>query len=217
MNCSYIDVDYFIDSPFYCALPNCCVSSGFTVAQMVSGLIDVAKSSFDSYLGFCLCNNNYQQIMSGDGSYTIFTDYRPIIPSGNISINYIKKCNFLSSGSVTNYIVQDYNLGIIRNQYEFCRDNLYTISYEAGYLTIPKEIKDAMCMMVLHLAQRIDSMNVTNPDFSADMLRIDKTASTSFGVGKLIKQAVVRHIRDLNDLPIPITLVLQRYKINVVR
>lgn len=217
MDCSYIDVDYFLNSPFYCALPECCVSSGFTVAQMVSGLIDVAKSSFDSYLGFCLCNNTYQQIMKGDDSLVVFTDFRPIISSGVVSINYINKYNFASSGIVNNFIVQDYNLGIIRNQYNFCRDNIYTISYEAGYLAIPKEIKDAMCMMVLHLAQRIDSMNVANPDFSADMLKIEKTASTSFGVGKLIKQAVVKHVRDLNDLPITVTLVLQRYKINVVR
>lgn len=225
---NYIDEDYFIASPFYCTFPTCCSSGEVELRQEILGLIEVSQSIFDSYLGFSFCNKQCQDIFRGDDSDCFFTRSTPVIASGNVTASYRVLQRYrgsyfgnytapVTTGVISDCYVEDDSTGLIRFPQWLRADFTYTVNYEAGYHqeSLPKDIKTAMCMMVLNLAQRLDNGQLSNPDHTVDSLRVDKASSVSFGNSKLIKQVVLKKMSDFNDLPIPVLQILNRYKFSM--
>jgi hypothetical protein len=220
--CNYITVPEFLDSEFYCHFASCCATSGEALSGYVEDLITTSQDLFNSFLGWDLCMQSRTDIIRGDDSHSYFTHFIPVNPTGSVDITYRRIDHYngyysnvgVVTGVVTNAYLVDYRDGMIRLPLGFSHNADYTVNYEAGYEVIPRDIKRAMCMMVLNLHQRLDNMQLTNPDFSMDSVRVDKTIGTQFGSSRLLKQVVVKDIRGLNDLPIIIQNVLNRYKYN---
>ena len=127
---------------------------------------------------------------------------------GSYSNNEIVASNY--------FYIDDEESGLIRNLNGFRRDYTYTIEYTAGwdYLNIPKPIKTAIMMLVVNLSQRLDNMNLSNVDFSVGSIKVDKASSITFAQSNMIKQVVAKSIKELNDMPIPVMKILDRYKYN---
>jgi len=216
MQCQpYITVQEFKDSPFYCHLPTCCVTGAITEDTYIDSFIDLAQSSFVSYMGWEICQLERKETFKGDNSPTIFTTYIPISEVEPIELEEIR---YGYSGRTVTASQSAYldspKEGIITKPTYFSRDIRYNITYTAGYEIIPDEIKQAMCMMVLNLAQRLDNNNANNPDLSIDSINVNKTATATFGSSKMVKQIVMKSMRELCDLPTPVARILDRYRTN---
>ena len=225
MDCQpYITVDEFKTSPYFCSLPDCCIPSGGTIDDVINPLIIESKIIFDSYLGYELCILPRNDYFMGDNSRAYFTEYAPVVPESGVIIEYRNSTNYYgtpTTGSIDNTLdtrlyIADKKTGNIKFSSGFKRDYEWNVKYYAGYpdTNIPSEIKTAMCMMVLNLAQRLDNMQMTNPDFTLDRINIDKSMDISYGSGKVIKNVVVKSMKELYDIPIPIMKILDRFKIN---
>ena len=217
MQCQpYITVEEFKNSPFYCSFPVCCISgTAITEDEYIDSFIDLAQAEFESYMGWEICLLERKEHFRGDGSVTIFTTYRPIDDTIPIELEEIR---YSYSGrsvlpSQPAY-VDSPTEGIITKPTGYCRNVQYNLTYNAGYEIIPDDIKQAMCMMVLNLAQRLDNNNANNPDLSIDSININKTATANFGSSKMVKQIVMKSMKELCDLPTPVARILDRYRDN---
>lgn len=224
MECQpYITVDEFKLSPYFCHFPDCCLPTGMIIDNIITGFITEAQDLINSYLGWEICVLPREDIFTGDYQNSYFTDYSPIIaPSGNI-LEYQRIRNSgdnyysfnVPSSLITGTVdIRDKKSGLVRFYQGFREDFEYKLSYYAGYEIIPSEIKTAMYMLILNLAQRLDTGNLSNPDISIDRIDIDKSASYNFGAGKMIKNIISRSINELSDLPLPVKKILDRFKIN---
>lgn len=223
MECQpYITIQEFKDSPYFCSFPECCIPTGGTIDQVLAPIILESQILINSYLGYEVCLLPRKDYFIGDDSKAYFTQFVPIDTINGYSLTY--RSNIYNappySGTIDqtnlNLYVADKTTGNIKYTRRFKRRTEYSLSYNAGYpnTAIPNEIKTAMYMLTLNLAQRLDNMQLQNPDFTVDKITLDKSADITYGSSRIIKNLVVRSIKDLSDMPVPIMKILDRFKIN---
>lgn len=221
MECQpYITLQEFKDSPYFCSFPECCIPEGGTIDQVIESVIFEAQVLINSYLGYEVCLLPRKDYFIGDDSKAYFTQFTPIDPTAGYDLNYRSNIYLAPpyTGTIDetdlNLYIADTTTGNLKYTRKFKRGTEYDLSYTAGYLIIPNEIKTAMYMLVLNLAQRLDNMQLQNPDFTVDKISLDKSADITYGSSRIIKNLVVRSIKDLSDMPVPIMKILDRFKIN---
>lgn len=220
MQCQpYITADEFINSEYFCSFPTCCVPTGMSLNDLIDLTILEAQAIINSYLGWELCLLPRNDYFIGDNSRVYFTEFIPLDPTTFLSLksNSIYSRDIIetiSSETDNKLYIADKSTGNIKNNYIFKNNKEYNLSYQAGYEIIPSEIKTALKMLIVNIAQRLDNMNLSNPDFSLDKVNIDKSMDIGFGSGKMIKNVVVKAISELSDIPIPVMKILDRFKHN---
>lgn len=221
MECQpYITIQEFKDSPYFCSFPECCIPEGGTIDQVLTPIIFESQVLINSYLGYEVCLLPRKDYFMGDDSKVYFTQFTPIDPTAGYDLSYRSNVYLAPpyTGTIDetdlNLYVADTTTGNLKYTRKFKRGTEYDLSYTAGYLIIPNEIKTAMYMLVLNLAQRLDNMQLQNPDFTVDKISLDKSADITYGSSRIIKNLVVRSIKDLSDMPVPIMKILDRFKIN---
>jgi len=50
--------------------------------------------------------------------------------------------------------------------------------------------------------------------YTLDSINVNKTATATFGSSKMVKQIVMKSMRELCDLPTPVARILDRYRTN---
>lgn len=228
--CTYISVSEYLNSAYAGALGNCDNVTGSLLTDFVSGLIDVAQSLVDNYIGRTFCPQTYEEIFTGDDSTTYFTDNKNILGISGITFLDVRNYASFNSNNVltgtlnpTDYKISDSKLGLIRmlSNYNngllhmrrgFSRDYEYSLIYRAGYETIPNDVKTAMYILVTSLSLAIDTGQISIPDGgTVDLLKLDKM-SANYGNGKLNKTVLLRDMNELNNLPVTVYQILNRYK-----
>ncbi len=219
MACELLTLDEFKSSPFNDALVICSAPSGDARDAYIEGLIQVAQESVVSFLGWDICMQPRKDITKGDDSNTYFLDFLPVNPTGTIEINYkqIMRNNLGSSisglnGFITDFYLADDRTGQLRFPQGFLSGIEYMISYESGFSVIPDQIKLAVKLLVLSYGQRLDNQQLSNPDFNLAGTKVDRSIGVNFGNSGLIKQIILKNISELNDLPITVLKLLQRFK-----
>ena len=220
MTCQpFITLDEFKASPFFCHMPTCC-ATGAMQDVYIETFIDLAQSTVESYMGWDICLSRRTDNVNGDNSSSMFLQYVPVSPTGSLTITYkdhsrglyLNNVSTIATGIITDFYVEDYKTGLIRFPYGFRSGVNYIIDYQAGYDPIPAIIKQAMNMLVLNLAQRLDNNNFNNPDLSIDSINVNKVAVATFGSSKMVKQIVMKSMKELIDLPVPVARILDRYR-----
>ena len=211
----YVTIQEFKDSPFFCQFPTCCISGSIDLDTYIEAFIDLTKAEFDSYLGWEICLLDRKESFRGEGDNIIFTTYTPIDEETEITLNEIY---YTESGKQLKEcgkaFVETPEIGSIVKPSSFSSTKRYQIEYKAGFDPIPDDIKQAFNMMILNLAQRLDNNNANNPDLSIDSINISKTATANFGSSKMVKQVVMKSMRELCDLPVPVARILDRYRMS---
>lgn len=216
----YISVGEFIDSPYYCAFASCCGVSGDALSGTINGLIMSATYLIDNYLGRTLHPRTYKEIFQGRNQVNHFCEIIPVINvSGLVYADISPTYTYYSNEAMTltgtiDYLYEsDLETGLLRKRNTFRKNIEYTLIYRAGYEIIPNDIKEAVKMLVLNLAQRIDTGNMANPDVNIQHFKTD-TTSFAFGNGGQIKNVIVRNFNEVNYIPIHIQGILNRYRYN---
>lgn len=217
----YITVNEFKASPFFCSFPECCIPTGMTIDDVLGLVITSAQSLINSYLGWEICLLDRTDIFSGSDERSYFTEFAPVDTTNGYTMN-IRHNNMMYANPTSETLDQttpflrfaDVRTGWFKFDRGFRYDDEYTLTYKAGYSVIPDEIKTAMYMLVLNLAQRLDNMALTNPDMTVDSINVDKSVVTNYGSARIIKNVTVKSIDELNDLPVVIKKILDRFKIN---
>lgn len=222
--CNYTSKELFMASAFYNAFP-ACGATGSALEVKIEGFVEAAQAAIDAYLPN-VCERPRKETYRGDNSDTYFVQNLPIVEGTDVTIQYRQRIRnkmnsyynnldvYAVTGTIRNFYVEDYETGLIRSEVEFDSRFMYTFNYTSGYASdnIPNELTFAANYMVLNLAQRIDNMQLNSPDMSLDSIKVDKSVSTSYSQSKYIKQVVLRSVKDLNELPIPVMKILDKYK-----
>lgn len=223
MSCGrFVTLEDFYNTPYECSIASCCNITGEARDIFIDQLLEESQIMVESYLGKEICKQTRKDVFIGDDSYSYFLRHLPLDPTGEITIE--KRHRYGNYGGVatpseieSNYFyVEDESIGSIRNVMGFSKSYSYTVEYTAGYeLTdIPRDIKRAVMLLAINLSQRLDNMNLSNVDFSVSSIKVDKASSTSFGQSGMVKQVIAKSIKELNDLPLPVMKILDRYKYN---
>jgi len=223
MSCGrYVTLEEFNATPYACQIASCCTVTDEALEILKDQLLEEAQILCDSYMGKELCKQQREDVFVGDDSYSYFLRYLPLDITEDITITKRERGGNLGGiidpTNVTNnfFYVEDKSIGSIRNTLGFSQSYAYTITYTAGYdlLEIPRDIKRAIMMLAVNLSQRLDNMNLSTSDFSVTSIKVDKASSTTFGQSGVVKQVIAKSIKELNDLPLPVMKILDRYKYN---
>lgn len=223
MSCGrFVTLEDFYNSPYECSIASCCNITGEARDIFIDQLLEESQIMIESYLGKEICKQTRKDVFIGDDSYSYFLRHLPIDPTGEVTIEKRHRYGNYSGASTPTVVesnffyLEDESIGSIRNTMGFSKSYSYAVEYTAGYeLTdIPKDIKRAVMLLAINLSQRLDNMNLSNIDFSVASIKVDKASSTAFGSSGVVKQVIAKSFKELNDLPLPVIKILDRYKYN---
>ena len=223
MSCGrFVTLEDFYNSPYECSIASCCNITGEARDVFIDQLLEESQIMVESYLGKEICKQTRKDVFVGDDSYSYFLRHLPIDPTGEVTIEKRHRFGNYSGASTPTVVennffyLEDESIGSIRNVMGFSKSYSYAVEYTAGYelIDIPKDIKRAVMLLAINLSQRLDNMNLSNVDFSVASIKVDKASSTAFGSSGVVKQVIAKSIKELNDLPLPVIKILDRYKYN---
>lgn len=228
----YIEIEEYKNTQWYCAYEECCGVTGEVMKDLLlQSLLDSACAMVDNYIGYSLLKTEEQDIIVGDNSYRKhlkkmnvceITGFVEICARNNDFYGKLNRYNHnlyldqqnkeieVPSGEV--YFI-DNKTSYIELCRGFKKGNIYRINYVAGLEPeqVPNDIKTAISIIVTQLSQQIDTGNLANPDFNYKMVKSDLT-SYHYGSSNYIKNITVKDVNDLNGIPLPAQILLNKYK-----
>lgn len=223
--CNYLTSNEFLNDAYYKTLANCANVSGSALTSYIDSLLVNAKAMIDNYLGRDLCEQTYEEELSiHEDSHIAFASYLPIVAVSGLTYDYIGQYDIgynssnysASSGVVTNYKVNN-KTGEIKLKFgqRFYSDNDYTLTYVAGYASgaVPEDIKTATKILVAHISQQIDTGQIAVAEGGTlERVKVENDVTAGYGVGKVNKNVIVTNMNDLNNIPVTVFQLLNRYR-----
>jgi hypothetical protein len=169
----YVSVSEFKDSIWFQDL-----SDYFTDDTQISGFLDEICGLIDLHCGRTFTTGVYTDEFVGRDSGTYFTRIFPLNDITSITYQIFDKYPALSSQAVytasptssgtldsTNYFYKQ--SGIIKSGVVFRSNSLWTVTYNAGYTSVPQAVKTATMMLAKMMVESNDVGNLAWSDGAA--------------------------------------------------
>lgn len=196
---SYVTYEEFVDGPY--GIDFAPTGSVFQTSGAVEEFLSFVSSLIDLYCGRKFDVNRFEEIVEGNDKDVIYLNSIPV--TGIVSIEYSSYSG--STGSIEPVrVVLFKKIGKVKYPSKFSSDKYYTITYDAGYETIPEPIKMATLMWANIIAQGIENGAVATPDGGS---------MAEFRVGKIWEQYIdPRHRTLQGNVPASVKMILDKYK-----
>ena len=199
MSSQYVTYDEFVGSPYGADyLPG---ESIFTSSGQVNEFLTYISGLVDMFCGRSFGIAEYQQYVDGCEANVLFLDVIPV--TGVVSVDYDVVGGGASGTLASSAYTLFKNTGKMKFVSRLTHDYIYTITYRAGYTTIPDQIKLATLMWANIAAQAIDNGAVATPDGGS---------VTEFRFNKFWEAYVDPRQRQIGDCPPSVYAILKRFR-----